>query len=132
MVWCVSLMEAFPSSSPPKKKYINGLMSHTCSPRRGDGGVLFFNRLYPHFIENTRVIGQKSLEAFRDAMKTRANDPYTFLLKQNKLPMSLLQDSEKVNCVGVLSCVCGGAPSPFGVSLINPMACRPPESICWM
>ncbi|TPX36483.1 hypothetical protein SmJEL517_g01241 [Synchytrium microbalum] len=54
------------------------------------------------WFENTRVVDQKSLEAFRDAMKTRANDPYTFLLKQNKLPMSLLQDSTKTSRVHLL------------------------------
>ncbi|TPX32394.1 hypothetical protein SeMB42_g07617 [Synchytrium endobioticum] len=54
------------------------------------------------WFENTRVIDTRSLEAFRDAMKVRANDPYTFLLRQNKLPMSLVQDSAKTSRVHLL------------------------------
>lgn len=44
---------------------------------------------------NTRVIGQKALEQFRENLGAKVNDPYQVLLKQNKLPMSLLQDSTK-------------------------------------
>ncbi|KAG2237753.1 NUC091 domain-containing protein [Thamnidium elegans] len=44
---------------------------------------------------NTRVIGQKALEDFRESLSAKVDDPYQVLLKQNKLPMSLLQDSEK-------------------------------------
>ncbi|KAF0451426.1 NGP1NT-domain-containing protein [Gigaspora margarita] len=46
---------------------------------------------------NTRVIGQKQLEAFRDSLGTKVNDPYQVLLRQNKLPMSLLVDSAKIS-----------------------------------
>lgn len=45
---------------------------------------------------NTRVIGQKELDSFRDAMAAKKDDPYTILLRQNKLPMSLLTDHAKV------------------------------------
>ncbi|KAL0640865.1 GTPase required for pre-60S ribosomal subunit nuclear export and maturation [Maublancomyces gigas] len=41
---------------------------------------------------NTRVISQGALTSFREAMAQKANDPYQVLLKQNKLPMSLLTD----------------------------------------
>ncbi|ORZ40251.1 NUC091 domain-domain-containing protein [Catenaria anguillulae PL171] len=51
---------------------------------------------------NTRVIGQKQLELFRDEMAKRANDPYTVLLRQNKLPLSLLKDSTKTSQVHML------------------------------
>lgn len=44
---------------------------------------------------NTRVIGQKALEDFRESLSAKVDDPYQVLLKQNKLPMSLLQDSTK-------------------------------------
>ncbi|KAK9809113.1 hypothetical protein WJX72_009508 [[Myrmecia] bisecta] len=44
---------------------------------------------------NTRVIGQKQLEQFRDEMSTKVNDAYTVLLREKKLPMSLLEDPEK-------------------------------------
>lgn len=52
--------------------------------------------------ENTRVIGQKELESFREAMKDKVNDPYTVLLRQNKLPMSLLTDSTKISRMNML------------------------------
>jgi nuclear GTP-binding protein len=41
----------------------------------------------------TRVISQDALEAFRGAVAAQASDPTTFLLKQNKLPMSLIRDA---------------------------------------
>ncbi|CAG8500805.1 14951_t:CDS:10 [Funneliformis mosseae] len=46
---------------------------------------------------NTRVIGQKELEAFRESLGSKVNDPYQVLLRQNKLPMSLLSDASKVS-----------------------------------
>ncbi|KAJ3284531.1 GTPase required for pre-60S ribosomal subunit nuclear export and maturation [Borealophlyctis nickersoniae] len=46
---------------------------------------------------NTRTIGQSELAAFREAMSTRASDPYTVILDQKKLPMSILTDSAKVS-----------------------------------
>lgn len=44
---------------------------------------------------NTRVIGQKQLEAFREEMAGKVNDPYTVLIREKKLPLSLLEDPEK-------------------------------------
>ena len=41
---------------------------------------------------NTRVISQDALSSFRAAMAERAADPYTVLLKSNKLPLSLIRD----------------------------------------
>ena len=49
---------------------------------------------------NTRVIAQDSLTQFRDAVKARASDPYSFLMKSNKLPMSLIRDEKTVG-VGI-------------------------------
>lgn len=40
---------------------------------------------------NTRVISQEALTGFREAMAEKSKDPYTVLLKSNKLPMSLLE-----------------------------------------
>ncbi|BFZ53100.1 GTPase required for pre-60S ribosomal subunit nuclear export and maturation [Savitreella phatthalungensis] len=45
---------------------------------------------------NTRVIAQNALSQFRDNMAQQSNDPYSVLLKRNKLPMSLLKPSEKI------------------------------------
>lgn len=47
---------------------------------------------------NSRVISQESLASFRTAMAERSTDPYSVLLKSNKLPMSLIRDGQdKVN-----------------------------------
>lgn len=43
---------------------------------------------------NTRVISQDALTAFRGAVAAQQSDPYSYLLKQNKLPMSLIKDNE--------------------------------------
>ncbi|KAJ3071549.1 GTPase required for pre-60S ribosomal subunit nuclear export and maturation [Podochytrium sp. JEL0797] len=54
------------------------------------------------WFENTRVVGQKELQSFREAMSDKIDDPYTFLLRQNKLPMSLLTDSTKTTRMNML------------------------------
>ncbi|AEO53648.1 hypothetical protein MYCTH_2295275 [Thermothelomyces thermophilus ATCC 42464] len=41
---------------------------------------------------NTRVISQDTLKSFREAIAEKEKDPYTVLLKSNKLPMSLIRD----------------------------------------
>lgn len=46
---------------------------------------------------NTRVVSQDTLNAFRDAMAEKANDPYQVLLKSNKLPMTLIRDGQDTN-----------------------------------
>lgn len=46
---------------------------------------------------NSRVIGQDALNSFRQAMTERASDPYSVLLKTNKLPMSLINDGKDKN-----------------------------------
>jgi nuclear GTP-binding protein len=38
---------------------------------------------------NTRVIGQKQLESFREQMADKANNPFTVLLRERKLPMQV-------------------------------------------
>ncbi|KAF2223842.1 nucleolar GTP-binding protein 2 [Elsinoe ampelina] len=43
---------------------------------------------------NTRVISQDALSAFRGAVAAQQSDPYSYLMKQNKLPMSLIKDDE--------------------------------------
>ncbi|KAI9222093.1 NUC091 domain-containing protein [Blastocladiella britannica] len=51
---------------------------------------------------NTRVIGQQQLELFREEMAKREHDPYQILLRQNKLPLSLLKDTTKMSQVHML------------------------------
>lgn len=49
---------------------------------------------------NSRVISQESLAAFRDAVAQQTSDPNSYLLKTNKLPMSLIRDdTERKNGV---------------------------------
>jgi nuclear GTP-binding protein len=43
---------------------------------------------------NTRVISQDALDKFRGAVESQSKDPYSYLLKQNKLPMSLILDNK--------------------------------------
>ena len=50
---------------------------------------------------NTRVIAQDSLTKFRDAVAKTQSDPYSYLLKQNKLPMSLIRDDNTKNGVKI-------------------------------
>jgi nuclear GTP-binding protein len=53
-------------------------------------------RIEPHrkWFTNSRVISQSSLTAFRDAIAQQTSDPNSFLLKSNKLPMSLIRDDD--------------------------------------
>lgn len=46
------------------------------------------------WFSNSRVISQDTLAAFRQAMADKAKDPHTFLLRRNKLPMTLLETKE--------------------------------------
>ncbi|KAK4032816.1 NUC091 domain-containing protein [Parachaetomium inaequale] len=45
---------------------------------------------------NTRVISQDTLKSFREAIAEKDKDPYSVLLKSNKLPMSLIRDEPKL------------------------------------
>lgn len=49
---------------------------------------------------NTRVIGQKQLEAFREEMGAKVADPYAVIIREKKLPLSLLEDPEKKHAGG--------------------------------
>ncbi|KAL7753950.1 GTPase required for pre-60S ribosomal subunit nuclear export and maturation [Sorochytrium milnesiophthora] len=51
---------------------------------------------------NTRVIGQKQLEMFREEIAKRINDPYQVLLRHNKLPLSLVEEPTKKGKVNML------------------------------
>ncbi|AAZ12806.1 GTP-binding protein, putative [Trypanosoma equiperdum] len=44
---------------------------------------------------NTRVIGQEALQKFRTEMGAKYRDPYSVVIKQSKLPLSLLTMTEK-------------------------------------
>jgi uncharacterized membrane protein (DUF106 family) len=68
---------------------------------RGSGLVILICgvTLFLFFLAgNTRVVGQKELETFREEMRTRVSDAYTVILKDKKLPLALLNDNQKVRC----------------------------------
>ncbi|CAD5179626.1 unnamed protein product [Musa acuminata subsp. malaccensis] len=44
---------------------------------------------------NTRVVNQKELEFFREELQNRLSNNYNVILKERKLPMSLLNDHQK-------------------------------------
>ncbi|GJJ14613.1 hypothetical protein Clacol_008879 [Clathrus columnatus] len=46
---------------------------------------------------NTRVISQTALDHFRTSLQNRVNDPYSVLLRRNKLPIALLDDAANPN-----------------------------------
>lgn len=45
---------------------------------------------------NTRVIGQAALQSFQEEMAKVKNDPYRVIMKQTKLPITLLNERAKV------------------------------------
>lgn len=63
---------------------------------------------------NTRVISQEALSSFRQAVAERASDPYQVLLKTNKLPMSLIRDSDSKNGLKQHQAKIAVEKTPFG------------------
>ena len=55
------------------------------------------NCLLGVFLGNTRVISQTALDHFRTSLSARKDDPYSVLLRRNKLPMALLDDAANPN-----------------------------------
>lgn len=46
---------------------------------------------------NTRVIGQEALQKFRTEMGAKYRDPYSVIIKQGKLPLSLLEEPKDLS-----------------------------------
>ena len=67
---------------------------------------------------NTRVISQTAVDHFRTSLSTKQNDPYSVLLRRNKLPMSLLDDASNPNLrkVRELIFLREGPANSFGVA----------------
>ncbi|KAK6934281.1 GTP binding domain [Dillenia turbinata] len=74
--------------------------------RNGKGKILKYDfqsnelpstRIQPdrRWFGNTRVVNQKELEFFREELQNRLSSNYNVLLKERKLPMSLLNDHQK-------------------------------------
>jgi nuclear GTP-binding protein len=58
----------------------------------------------PTWFGNVRTIDQKSLEKLRVEYKQKVSDPYTVLLKDKKMPLSLIQESTALPVVKLLEC----------------------------
>jgi nuclear GTP-binding protein len=50
---------------------------------------------------NTRVIGQNELDTLREQVSIQNSDPYAFVLRRKKIPMSLLQDDNNATTAKV-------------------------------
>ncbi|CBZ23403.1 putative GTPase [Leishmania mexicana MHOM/GT/2001/U1103] len=46
---------------------------------------------------NTRTIGQEALQKFREEMGAKYRDPYSVIIKQSKLPLSLLEEPKNTD-----------------------------------
>lgn len=53
-------------------------------------------RFLSNLVGNTRVVNQKELEFFREELQNRLSSNYNVILKERKLPLSLLNDHRKV------------------------------------
>lgn len=61
-------------------------------------------RVEPHrkWFGNTRVVGQEQLQRFQEGLKKIINDPFQVVMKQTKLPISLLSEKSDRQRVHVL------------------------------
>ena len=55
--------------------------------------------MFVYSIGNTRVITQDALQNFQDEMAKVKKDPYKVIMRQTKLPISLLNERAKVRTV---------------------------------
>ncbi|XP_010535110.1 PREDICTED: nuclear/nucleolar GTPase 2-like [Tarenaya hassleriana] len=108
--------------SDGKKKSTNGrtaatvrrLKMYNTRPTRDTGGKVISNefqskelpstRIQPdrRWFGNTRVVNQKELEFFREELQTRMSSNYNVILKEKKMPLSLLSDHRKQSRVHLL------------------------------
>ncbi|CAF1531267.1 unnamed protein product, partial [Didymodactylos carnosus] len=54
------------------------------------------------WFNNSRVVTQSSLQKFQSALKNVVNDPYQIVMKQTKLPITLLNEKQKQKRVHIL------------------------------
>jgi nuclear GTP-binding protein len=85
------------------KATIKRLKLYNTRPTRNYRGQLMHGTLMSHdtshntriqpdrrWFENTRVVGQKQLEKFKEDLNKAIKSPNMMVMKQNKLPLSLL------------------------------------------
>ncbi|CAA3004748.1 nuclear nucleolar GTPase 2, partial [Olea europaea subsp. europaea] len=86
---------------------VRRLKMYDTRPKRNTKGKILKNdlqskelpstRIQPdrRWFGNTRVVNQKELEFFREELQNRLSSNYNVLLKERKIPMSLLNDHQK-------------------------------------
>lgn len=76
----------------PKRDSKGNILKHELQSKE-----LPCTRIQPNrnWFGNTRVVNQKELEFFREELSTRLSSNYNVILKERKLPMSLLTDHQK-------------------------------------
>lgn len=74
------------------------------------------------FKGNTRVITQTALQTFQEEMGKALKDPYKVVMRQTKLPITLLQERAKVTTTHSHDCgrTCVGFPHPPHSPLLTP------------
>lgn len=95
---------------------IKRLKMYKTKPQRNSKGKIIGGDLISHTVDtpivrvkpdrkwfgNTRIIGQKELDKFREEMGNKTNDPYTVILKRKHLPVGLLADHTKSSRANIL------------------------------
>ncbi|EXB76300.1 Nucleolar GTP-binding protein 2 [Morus notabilis] len=86
---------------------VRRLKMYKTRPKRDSQGKILSNefqskelpdtRIQPdrRWFGNTRVVNQKELEFFREELQSRMSNNYNVILKERKLPLSLLNDHQK-------------------------------------
>ncbi|XP_062169209.1 nuclear/nucleolar GTPase 2 [Alnus glutinosa] len=99
---------------------VRRLKMYKTRPKRNRSGKILKNefqskelpntRIQPdrRWFGNTRVVNQKELEFFREELQNRMSSSYNVILKEKKLPLSLLNDRQKQARVHLLDT------EPFG------------------
>ncbi|XP_040989206.1 nuclear/nucleolar GTPase 2-like isoform X1 [Juglans microcarpa x Juglans regia] len=99
---------------------VRRLKMYNTRPKRNSAGKVLKNefqskelpntRIQPdrRWFGNTRVVNQKELEFFREELQNRMSSNYNVILREKKLPLSLLNDRQKQTRVHLLDT------EPFG------------------
>ncbi|THG07134.1 hypothetical protein TEA_000696 [Camellia sinensis var. sinensis] len=77
---------------------VRRLKMYNSRPKRDRKGKVLKHELQSKDLpstRNTRVVNQKELEFFREELQSRMSSNYNVILKEKKLPMSLLNDHQK-------------------------------------
>lgn len=88
--------ETTPGRVQPDRRWF-GASSYCCRRLRIRRALLMICAHAFFFAGNTRVISQTALDHFRTSLQTKQHDPYSVLLRRNKLPMQLIDDAANPN-----------------------------------